>query len=217
MNIKKYEANLSKIDESLFLQSRYNCYFVMNKIEKMFGYVDQAEIDFYMNEMRNENGEIMNGFQRQLIFNLFYKYFTDTNSINAINAYDYIKLMLAAKKMLSKNMMAFMPYIVSAKVDKIVGRKTLNKKELAKMEASQYYPYIQEKYKNEKIQKQILCTIATIITSNFRIIDYDPNNNTPTIGCNGTEIIHAGELHGKPISLETDIILEECLLYILLI
>lgn len=216
-DLDKYEANLSKADEALFVQSKYNCFYVMQKIEKLFGPFEQDEINFYINEMKNENGEIMNGFQRQLVFNLFYKYFGDTSSINAINAYDYVKLMLAAKKMLSNNMMAFMPYIVSAKVDKIATRKTLNKKELARMEASQYYPLIQEKYKNDKIQKQILTTIATIITSNFRIIDYNKNNNTPAIGCNGNSILHAGELNGKPILLETDMIIEECLLYILLI
>ena len=47
----------------------------MNKIERMFGPFDQQIIDFYVGEMSNTNGELMNGFQRQLIFNLFYKYF----------------------------------------------------------------------------------------------------------------------------------------------
>lgn len=172
----------------------------MNKIEKQWGPFNQDEINFYMKELRNDNGEIMNGFQRQLIFNLFYKYFGDTVSINAINAIDYIKLMLVAKKMLKNNMMAYLPYIVSAKVDKIVARKTLNKKELLRMQQSQYYQLIQDKYKNEKIQKQILGTVATIITSSFHIIDFEDK-----------------ELHGKPIMIESDIIIEEALLYILLI
>lgn len=189
----------------------------MNKIERMFGPFDQQIIDFYVGEMSNTNGELMNGFQRQLIFNLFYKYFGDVSSINAINKYDYVKLMLAAKKMLSDNMMTFMPYIISAKVDKVVARKTLNKREMTKMEQSQYYPLIIQKYNNEKIQKQILGTIATIITSNFRIIDYNPGNENLSIGCNGNEILHAGELNGKVITLEPDMIIEEALLYILLI
>lgn len=189
----------------------------MKKIEKMFGPFPKEVIDYYVNEMKNANGEVMNGFQRQLIFNLFYKYFGDTASINAINMYDYVKLMLAAKKMLSDNMMTFMPYIISAKVDKVVARKTLNKREMTKMEQSQYYPLIMQKYNNEKIQKQILGTIATIITSNFRIIDYNPNNNNLSCGCNGDEILHAGELNGRVITIEPDMIIEEALLYILLI
>lgn len=172
----------------------------MNRIISQWGPFDENEVAFYLKELRNDNGEIINGFQKQLIFNLFYKYFGDTASINAINAVDYVKLMLAAKKMLKNNMMSYFPYIISSKVQKIVSRKTLNKKELTKMEQSQYYPLILDKYKNEKIVKQILGTIATIITSTFNIIDFeDP------------------ELHGRQIIVESDIIIEEALLYILLI
>ena len=155
---------------------------------------------FYKREMKNSNGEIMNTFQRQLVFNIFYKYFKDTISINAINEDDYIKLIIAAKKMLRKGEMGYLPYIISGKVVKIVSRKTLNKKEIAEMEASQYYPLVVEKYKNPKIIQQILGTIATIITSTFNVIDY----NDP-------------ELNGKTINVETRIIIEETLMYVLLI
>lgn len=196
----KYESNLIKTSESLYLQSKVNSEFVMNKIVKQWGPIDPEEVKFYMKELRNENGEMINGFQRQLVFNLFYKYFGDTASINAINVEDYIKLMLVAKRMLRDNMMAFLPYIVSGKVNKVAARKTLNKRELIRMQQSQYYPLVEEKYKNEKILKQILGTIATIITSNFSIIDY-----------------HDKEIHGRQINMETDIIIEEALLYILLI
>ena len=85
------------------------------------------------------------------------------------------------------------------------------------MEASQYYQLTLDKYKNDKIQRQILGTIATIITSSFRIIDFDKNNTEMRPGCNGEPIKYAGAMHGKPINVETDIIIEEALLYILLI
>lgn len=172
----------------------------MKKIEVQWGPFDQKEIEFYIKELRNENGEIINGFQRQLIFNLFYKYFGDTTSIRAINSIDYVKLMIVAKRMLQNNVMAFLPYIIGGKVEKIVARKTLNKKELIEMEQSEYYPLIKEKFKNEKIEKQVFSTIATIITSTFRIIDY--NNQ---------------ELNGKIISVEPRIIMKEAQLYTLLI
>jgi len=184
----------------MYLQSKFNCEYTMNQIEKLFGPFDPQEIQFYMNRLRNENGEIINGFQKQLVFNLFYKYFADTNSINAINVEDYIKLMLAGRQMLMSSKMVFMPYIISAKIDKIVGRKTLNKKELARMNMSQNFPLIVEKYKSDKIYKQILATIATIITSTFHIIDYrDP------------------DLDGRLLNIDPDMIIEEALLYILLI
>lgn len=172
----------------------------MQQIEKKWGPFDPNELKFVKKELKNESGHIINNFQRQLVFNLFYKYFGDTTSINAINEDDYVKLILAAKKMLQNNMMGFLPYILSGKVQKIVSRKVLNKKEQIEMQASQYYQLVVDKYKNEKILNQILGTIATIITSNFTIIDY----NNP-------------ELHGQRLYVESRIIIEETLLYTLLI
>jgi hypothetical protein len=65
---------------------------------------------------------------------------------------------------------------------------------------SQNWPLVQDKYKNEKMQKKILSTIATIITSTFRIIDY----NDP-------------EINGQILCVDPSRIIEETLLYILLI
>ena len=196
----KYESNLIKINEALYLQSKFNCEATMRRIVQEWGPFNEEEINFYIKELRNDHGEIINGFQKQLIFNLFYKYFGDTESIKAVNVRDYVILMLAAKKMLKNNMMGYFPYIISSKVQKIVSRKTLNKKEFTRMQQSQNYQLIVDKYKNEKIIKQILGTVATIITSTFNIIDYDDP-----------------ELHGQTIIVESDMIIEEALLYILLI
>ena len=46
---------------------------------------------------------------------------------------------------------------------------------------------------------------------------YDRFNNNARIGCNGGYVLHAGELNAKPIKIEPDILIEEALLYILLI
>ncbi len=183
-----------------FLQNKFNYEYIMQQIEKKWGPFDDEELRFYKKELRNENGEIINNFQKQLVFNLFYKYFGDTTSINAINEDDYVKLIMASKKMLKKNMMGYLPYVLSGKVQKIVSRKILNKKEQIEMQNSPYYKLVVDKYKNEKIINQILGTIATIITSNFNIIDYDD----PSI-------------NGKPLYIESKIIIEETLLYTLLI
>jgi hypothetical protein len=172
----------------------------MQTIEREWGPFNEEDIQFWLKEMKNDNGEIINGFQRQLVFNLFYKYFGDTTSINAINIVDYVKLVLAAKKMLENNMMAYLPLIISSRVNKIVSRKALNKKEQIEMENSQYYPLVEQKYQNEKLKSQILGTIATLITSNFSII----SREDPSI-------------HGKQLNIESRIIIEEALLYILLI
>lgn len=196
----RYEANLTKADEALYLASKTNYEYTMKTIENQWGPFDEDEVKYYLRELRNENGEIINGFQKQLVFNLFYKYFGDTISIKAINIRDYVELMLAAKKMLSGNMMSYLPYIISSKMNKIIARKTLNKRELIEMEHSQFFPLVSEKFNNDKIKNQILGTIATIITSNFSIIDFQNKENT-----------------GKQIIVDPRIIIEETLLYILLI
>ena len=196
----RFESNLTKADESRYLQVKYNYEYIMKTIEAEWGPFNEDEIMFYKKELRNNNGEIINNFQKQLVFNMFYKYFGDTTSINAINEDDYVKLIITARKMLKQSAMGFLPYIISGKVTKIISRKSLNKKEIAEMESSQYYPFVVDKYKNPKLLNQILGTIATIITSSFNIIDY-----------------HDRELNGKPINVETRIIIEETLMYILLI
>ena len=169
----RFESNLTKADESKYIQVKFNYQYVMAQIEKEWGPYNPDEIEFYKKELRNANGDIINNFQKQLVFNMFYKYFGDSISINGINVDDYIKLIISAKKMLKSGNMGFLPYIISGKVNKIVSRKTLNKKEVAEMEASQYYNLVVEKYENPKIIQQILGTIATIITSNFSIIDFN--------------------------------------------
>ena len=196
----RFEANLTKADESTYLMMKYNYEYIMDSVEKQYGPFSEDEINFYKKELTNSNGEIINNFQKQLVFNLFYKFFGDTVSIKSINNDDYIKLIISAKRMLKGSSMGFLPYIISGKVNKIVSRKSLNKKEISEMESSQYYNYVVDKYKNPKILQQILGTIATIITSSFSVIDpFDPN------------------LNGTPITVESRIIIEETLLYTLLI
>lgn len=196
----KFESTLTKRNEQIYLQNKVNCFGTTEVIESVYGPFNEDEIDFYRNCLSDETGNCINGFQKQLIFNIFYKYFGDSTSIKAINAIDYIKLMIAARKILQDQYMVVLPYIVSSKIEKLVGRKTVNKKELAKLEASKYYPLVVQKYQNEKIIRQILSTIATIISSDFRIVDF----NNP-------------DINGRMIEAIPDMIIEEYLMYTLLI
>ena len=70
--------------------------------------------------------------------------------------------------------MVILPYIISGKVEKLVSRKSVNKKEKMLVEASPSFPLILEKYKNEDITNNILSIIATIISSDFSIVDMNP-------------------------------------------
>ena len=192
---------LVKQSEALYLQNKVNCNQVMKTIESMFGPFDPEEIALYTNTiLKDEFGNItINGFQKQLVFSMFYKYFRDTQSIYAINKRQYIELIIAAKRILKANNMLVLPYIISGKIEKLVTRKCVNKKEKALVEAAPTYPLLLEKYRDEDITMQILSIVATIISSDFSIVDMDP------------------EINGKRLdTLATNVIVEEVEAYILL-
>lgn len=197
----KHESNTIKQNEALYLQMKCNAYETMKNIEYQFGPFDMREVMFYNENLGSgEKKHPVHKFQKNLIFNLFYKYFGDTESIKDINSLDYIKLLLAARKMLQGSYMVLLPYVISAKIEKYVSRKTVNKKELIKIKASPYYDMFIKRYQSEKAEKQLLSIIATIISSDFRIIDFHDKN-----------------LHGKMMDILPDIIIEETLAYSLLI
>lgn len=196
----RFEAFLTKSDESLFLQNKVSAESTMKDIELIFGPFNKEEIEHYSNAL-SENGKIIiNSFQKDLVFNLFYKYFGDPVSINSINKDDYIKLIIASRKLLQTSNMVILPYIISSKITRLVSRKNLNKNEFTNLESSPYYSKITEKYRNPKIEKYILSIIATILSSEFQIIDFYDN-----------------ELDGKIINVIPDIVSEEILMYISLI
>ena len=196
----RFEAFLTKSDESLYIQNKVSAESTMNDINLLFGPFKKEEIDFY-SEALSENGKIIiNTFQKELVFNLFYKYFGDPVSINSINKDDYIKLIISSKRMLQANNMVILPYIISSKVNRLITRKNLNKKELMKLESSPYYAKIIDKYRNEKMEKQVLSIIATVLSSEFQIIDF-----------------YDDELNGKKIEMVPDIVCEEILMYVTMI
>ena len=166
----------------------------------MYGPFDQDEIDFYKARLSDGNKCTINSFQRDLIFNLFFKFFGDVMALNSINLDDYVTLIIAAKRILEASGMVLLPYIVSSKVIRLASRKNINKKELTKLEMSPLWAQIKDKYRNEKIEKHILSIIAVILSSEFEIIDPEDM-----------------ELNGQKIGVVSELICEEVLMYISLI
>lgn len=193
----KFESLQTRANEALHIQNDANAHTTMRSIEYAYGPFDEKEIQFYRERLKNDEGEIVNGFQKNLIFNLFYKNFGVPMSAYSTNKDDYIKLLIAAKRMLLANNMVILPYIISSKIERLQIKKSINKKEFTRIESSPYYKQIIDKYKNPKIEKYILSLIATILTSDFRIIDY----NDP-------------EIDGKKIVNIPDIISEEIMMYV---
>lgn len=191
---------MTKQDEGLYLQNKVNCEETMKLIELMYGPFSEDEINFYIKKLSKDGRFTINQFQEKLVFNLYYKYFGDTVSIKAINQRDYIKLIIAAEKILESNRLIIMPYIISSKINRLITRKNVNKKELTKIQSSQFYQLVIDKYKNPKIEDQILSMIAGILSSEFEIIDF-----------------YDDELDGRKVDTNIDLLLEEVLMYVLLI
>lgn len=196
----RFVSFLSKTDEALMIQMQCAADSAMDQIRLLYGPFDEDEIQFYKHRLSDGNKCTINAFQRDMIFNLFFKYFGDTQIVNMINLDDYITLMIAARNILEASGMILLPYIVSSKVVRLANRKNVNKKELTKLESSPLWSSIKEKYKSEKVEKHILSIIAAILSSEFEIIDPDDE-----------------ELNGQRISIIPEMICEEVLMYITLI
>lgn len=199
-DLDKFEAHLSKKNESLFLHNRVNYEIGMKKIEKKYGKFRPEEIKYYLAELSKDKEFPINELQKELVFNLFYKYFGGTAAIKSIDIQEYIKLILAAKKLLHSLHLYNLEAIISGKVVKNINRISINKKELIKIQSSNLYKIIENKYKNEKIINQCLSLLATLIASKFQVIDFDNQ-----------------ELTGQPLCIKPDMLNQEFLEYILLI
>lgn len=196
----KFESYTTKADASLMMQTQISADESMKLIRMRYGPFDQDEINFFKRRL-SEGGEVkINSLQKMLVFDLFYRYFGDTMVPNCINLDDYITLILAARRVLEENGMYLLAAIVSSKVIRLATRKSVNKKEMTKLENSELYESIKNKYRNEKIEKQILGIIAALLSSDFEYIDYqDPS------------------IDGKPITITSEIVSEEVLMYVSMI
>jgi hypothetical protein len=196
----KYMSFLQKSDSALYLQNEVACRASMELIEMLYGPFEEDEVRFYLERLTNGNTATINSFQKEMVFNLFYKYFGDTVTPNSINIVDYVKLIIAGRRILESSGMVLLPYIISSKVDRLAIRKNINKKDLIKLEMSDAYQQVKAKYRNDKIEKQVLGLIATIMTSDFELIDpEDP------------------DLDGIRIQVIPELVLEEVPMYVNLI
>lgn len=224
--LDKYEAHLIKQDEALYIQNKANCETTMEYIEKLYGPFSDAEIAFYERELTSGGKKLIVDHQKTMVFNLFYKYFGDTRSINSINARDYVKLIIAAKRMLLANNMKLLPYLISGKTTRLVNRVSINKKELTKIEASPYFKLIIDKYRNPKILKTIYAMIATLLSSKFQFVDYGYQMEYESrlkaarqcyTSPNLLQMLDDENINGKAIDTIPEFICEEVLMYTLLI
>lgn len=198
----KFESKIVKKDESLLLQNKCQAEQTIRKIELLYGPFGEDEIMHYKRRLTKDGRPVINSFQKQLIGYVFFKEFGDPISLQSINQIDYIKLLIAAKRILKRSGMVNLPYVISSRVVRVATRKNVNKKELLKLEASELYEMIKAKYRNPKMELRILEMIGKIISSSFEIIDYDEVNHKPT------------EYDGLPTPIINDVINEELLFFV---
>lgn len=195
----KYESRIIKTDEGLVIQNDFRAEKVMDSIIAKYGPFEKAEIDYYIKSLIKHGRPLVNRFQQRLVNDMFFKYFGDTVSINSINGEQYVILMIAAKRILLADRMKLLPYIISSNIIQISSRTTLCKKELVKLQQSEYYNDILRKYNgDERKIKQILALVATMLSSKFTIIDYYDRN-----------------IDGMEIKMESDILIDEVLRFII--
>lgn len=178
----KFESYTTKADSALASHIQIAAEEAMDLIRQRFGPFDPDEINFFKRRLAEDGQVKINSLQKMMVFNLFYKYFQDTQTVNCINLDDYVTLILAARKILEENGMYLLGAIVSSKVVRLATRKSINKKEMTKLESSELHESLKRKYRNDKIVKQILGIIAIILSSDFEFIDYtDPDINGRSI------------------------------------
>ena len=196
----KYEATMIKTNEALYLQNETSCRIILEDIIDRYGPFSEKEINFYAEELSKHGKPIITQFQLQLITCLFAKEFGDPITMKNITSRDYIILMIAAKRQLLKQGMIVLPYIISGRLMKYVTRNSINKKEMNKIENSQYYEAVRSKYPSEKNEKHIHSVIAIILSSDFEAIDYDD-----------------ASINGMPIRPMSDFIIDEFLMFLSII
>lgn len=201
----RFESRISKKDEAIALQNKVAAEQTVKKIEQMYGPIGDDEIEFYRKRLVLDGTPLINAFQVQLIGYMFYKEFGDSSSFMSIrNTTDYIKLIICAKRILKNSGMVILPYILSSKVIRTATRKIISKKDTTKYERSQLYEDLKRKYNNdEHIIQKVWELIATVASSSFEIIDYDPMKHC------------ASDIDHIMVPMINDLIYEEMLFFII--
>ena len=174
----KFESHLSKKNEALLMHNQVNFHSTMKQIEERFGPFSKEEIEYYKVELSKGRKSPIVPHQKILVCYLFYKWFGDPSALGSIDLTSYIKLIIAAKRILAANNLHTMEAILSGKFVKVIKRVNMNKKELQKITSSSTYEAVSAIYHNEKITNLLIAMLATIVSSKFQIIDFENKENT---------------------------------------
>ncbi|MGL6099508.1 MAG: hypothetical protein ACRC0G_07770 [Fusobacteriaceae bacterium] len=171
----KVEINIIKDDESKSIINDKNAQLTIVGLEKMYGKIPQDEIDFYKEHIPAEG---IKDLQRALLFYIFANDFGGLRQMYSINYDGYIKLICLAKRRLKPYGLMYIPQFISARMNRVNTRKTINTILLRKLENSpQYLEMLESKYKNTKLlvdgKSVIVGMMSKFMNTPMFIIDYD--------------------------------------------
>ncbi|MGL5717936.1 MAG: hypothetical protein ACRCX2_33345, partial [Paraclostridium sp.] len=176
----KVEINIIKDDESKSILNDKNAELTIRNLEKIFGKIPQEELDFYKEHITPDN---IKDLQRNLLFNIFARDFGGLAQMYSVNYDGYIKLICIAKRKLKPFGLLYIPQFLSAKMNKVNTRKTINTVLLKKLTSSPHYmEMLSKKYTNTKLQVDgksvIVTTISKFMNTPMFVIDYDMYTNS---------------------------------------
>lgn len=182
----RFEMQREKSDQGLMIQNEVNCRYTLQEIYEKYGRPSDEEVNFYIKEMTKYGPQIWtrDGVQRRLILNFWNEYFGDTASIREIQSKDYVRLIILAKQRLLDAGLTIFPYIISSRFGKLASKSMLNKREAVRIEQMEEFKAVQQKYMSPKIISNIIENIATLLSSEFYIIEQSERNGLkiPTDG-----------------------------------
>lgn len=175
--LDKIEMTMAKFDESNIILADLNAKQTLKKLaEKYDVEFDDDEVKYYMDNLE------IDAFQKNLIFQLFGKYFNNINDLYALSKKQYSKLIIIMKKMLKIHGFRIIQHILTGVVIKS-STKRIPKKIINKVEESDRFQLLKKEYPYTfdliyDSENALMIYVSIIINSKFCLVDYENKGDT---------------------------------------
>ena len=163
---ERLEIRMLRKDEGLYTLRKLNIQNTLNKIPEYF------EVEVTDDEVKNAIKTFhRHSTQEKIITMITFKYFEDKMAIKFLSFYQYVYLVLAVEKYLSKHKYKYLPQILLANCEKHKERVTISGKQIRpKIQGSKKYQSLfSMKYNSfsEEVEKPLSAIIASTYASVF--------------------------------------------------
>lgn len=172
----KIEMNLSKFDESIVIMSGINIKQTINKLKKKYNIkFRDDEVAYYVNNIE------ISKVQKDIMFNLFGKYFGNIRDMYGLTIEQYAQLIIIMKEMTRLHGCKIIQHIISGKLTYNPHMKKMPKKQIQQIINSDKYHELKDKYKNTfdiiSNDDALFKMINLLISCNVKLVDYDAFNS----------------------------------------